>query len=96
MNTRQQWQLTVEAAKLYERYPARYILGPWAPLLVRTAEDGSARNSMNKSAKVVLGRPLDCWVSDEPDLRDLMRLPDADVASAQLPADHYLTANPHA
>jgi ubiquinone/menaquinone biosynthesis C-methylase UbiE len=37
MNTQEQWQLTVKAAELYERYPARYILGPWAPLLVDAA-----------------------------------------------------------
>src|SRR5262245_23067769 len=28
------WQVTAEAAELYERYPARYMLGPWAPLRV--------------------------------------------------------------
>src|SRR5262245_61383302 len=27
----------MKAAELYERYPARYILGPWAPLLVDAA-----------------------------------------------------------
>jgi ubiquinone/menaquinone biosynthesis C-methylase UbiE len=32
-----QWQLSAEAAELYERYVARYILGPWAPLLVDVA-----------------------------------------------------------
>jgi ubiquinone/menaquinone biosynthesis C-methylase UbiE len=37
MNTQEQWQLTLKAAELYERYPARYILGPWAPLLVDAA-----------------------------------------------------------
>jgi methyltransferase family protein len=37
VNTREQWQLTRDAAELYERYPARYILGPWAPLLVDAA-----------------------------------------------------------
>ena len=37
MNTHEQWQLTMKAAELYERYPARYILGPWAPLLVDAA-----------------------------------------------------------
>jgi ubiquinone/menaquinone biosynthesis C-methylase UbiE len=37
MNTQEQWQLTMKAAELYERYPARYILGPWAPLLVDAA-----------------------------------------------------------
>jgi ubiquinone/menaquinone biosynthesis C-methylase UbiE len=37
MNTHEQWQLTIKAAELYERYPARYILGPWAPLLVDAA-----------------------------------------------------------
>jgi ubiquinone/menaquinone biosynthesis C-methylase UbiE len=31
------WQLTGSAAELYERYPARYILGPWAPGLVSLA-----------------------------------------------------------
>src|SRR5215471_12172574 len=37
MNTHEQWQLSMRAAELYERYPARYILGPWAPLLVDVA-----------------------------------------------------------
>ena len=37
MSHQEQWQVTTEAAELYERYPARYILGPWAPLLVDTA-----------------------------------------------------------
>jgi ubiquinone/menaquinone biosynthesis C-methylase UbiE len=31
------WQLTGNAAELYERYPGRYILGPWAPALVARA-----------------------------------------------------------
>ena len=35
-----QWQLSAEAAELYERYVARYILGPWAPLLVDVAHVG--------------------------------------------------------
>ena len=34
MNTPEQWHLTADAAELYERYVARYILGPWASLLV--------------------------------------------------------------
>ena len=38
MNTHEQWQLSMKAAELYERYPARYILGPWAPLLVDAAQ----------------------------------------------------------
>jgi len=37
MNKHQPWHLTAEAAELYERYIARYILGPWAPLLVDAA-----------------------------------------------------------
>jgi ubiquinone/menaquinone biosynthesis C-methylase UbiE len=37
MSQPEQWQVTNEAAELYERYPARYILGPWAPLLVDAA-----------------------------------------------------------
>lgn len=32
-----QWQLEGEAAELYERYPGRYILGPWAQGLVDLA-----------------------------------------------------------
>jgi ubiquinone/menaquinone biosynthesis C-methylase UbiE len=37
MNKHEQWHLTAEAAELYERYVVRYILGPWAPLLVDAA-----------------------------------------------------------
>jgi ubiquinone/menaquinone biosynthesis C-methylase UbiE len=37
MSAHEQWQLTLTAAELYERYPARYILAPWAPLLVESA-----------------------------------------------------------
>lgn len=35
MAKNEQWHMSAEAAELYERIPARYILGPWAPLLVR-------------------------------------------------------------
>jgi len=37
MPPREQWQLSGSAAELYERYPAQYILGPWAPGLVALA-----------------------------------------------------------
>ncbi|MFZ1951348.1 MAG: methyltransferase domain-containing protein [Pseudolabrys sp.] len=37
MSKHEQWHMTVQAAELYERYPGRYILGPWAPLLVDAA-----------------------------------------------------------
>ncbi len=37
MNAHEQWQLAGDAAELYERYAARYILGPWAPLLIELA-----------------------------------------------------------
>ena len=37
MNKHEPWDLTADAAELYERYVARYILGPWAPLLVDAA-----------------------------------------------------------
>jgi ubiquinone/menaquinone biosynthesis C-methylase UbiE len=37
MNTEEQWQVSKEAAEAYERHVARYILGPWAPLLVDAA-----------------------------------------------------------
>ena len=38
MNRAAQWQLDGNAAELYERYAARYILGPWAPGLVEIAK----------------------------------------------------------
>lgn len=34
MKTNEQWHMAREAAELYERIAARYILGPWAPSLV--------------------------------------------------------------
>ena len=37
MSKDDQWQLRGDAAELYERYAARYILGPWAPGLVDAA-----------------------------------------------------------
>ena len=37
MAKNEQWQLSTKAAELYERYVARHILGPWAPLLVEAA-----------------------------------------------------------
>ena len=37
MPAQEQWQLSGSAAELYERYPARYILGPWTPALVALA-----------------------------------------------------------
>jgi len=37
MSKHEQWHISAEAAERYERYVARYILGPWAPLLVDAA-----------------------------------------------------------
>lgn len=37
MSSHDPWHLTPEAAELYERYVARYVLGPWATLLVDAA-----------------------------------------------------------
>jgi ubiquinone/menaquinone biosynthesis C-methylase UbiE len=37
MTNHEQWHLSNEAAELNERYVARYILGPWAPLLLDAA-----------------------------------------------------------
>jgi ubiquinone/menaquinone biosynthesis C-methylase UbiE len=37
MNKHEQWHLGPDAAERYERVVARYILGPWAPLLVDAA-----------------------------------------------------------
>ena len=37
MSEHEQWHLSPEAAERYERVVVRYILGPWAPLLVDAA-----------------------------------------------------------
>src|SRR5262245_17337254 len=37
MNVPDPWHLTPEAAELYERYVVRYILRPWATLLIDSA-----------------------------------------------------------
>lgn len=37
MKMNEQWHMAREAAELYERIPARHILGPWAPSLVDAA-----------------------------------------------------------
>jgi len=37
MNKSEQWHITAAAAEMYERHVARYVLGPWAPLLVEVA-----------------------------------------------------------
>lgn len=37
MNQPEQWQISGDAAELYERYAVRYILGPWAASLVDAA-----------------------------------------------------------
>ena len=37
MSPGEQWQLSGNAAELYERYVVPYILGPWAPGLVELA-----------------------------------------------------------
>ena len=37
MSANEQWQLSAKAAELYQRIPARYILGPWVPLLMERA-----------------------------------------------------------
>lgn len=41
------WQLTGDAADLYERYVARYILGPWVPLLVDAARLASGERVLD-------------------------------------------------
>ena len=38
MSSREHWQLSGSAAELYERYPARYLLSPWAPRLLALAQ----------------------------------------------------------
>jgi ubiquinone/menaquinone biosynthesis C-methylase UbiE len=41
------WLVTAEAAEFYERYPARYILGPWAPLLVDAARLAAGERALD-------------------------------------------------
>ncbi|MES2562911.1 MAG: methyltransferase domain-containing protein [Pseudomonadota bacterium] len=38
MKTNEQWHMAKDAADLYERIVARYVLGPWAPSLVDAAQ----------------------------------------------------------
>src|SRR5438105_3191303 len=42
-----QWQLSAEAAELFERYVARYILGPWASLLVDAARVSAGERALD-------------------------------------------------
>ena len=64
MPPREQWQLSGSAAELYERYPAQYILGPWAPGLValaHTYNSGSACSTwpaVREWSRALLRRPL--------------------------------------
>jgi ubiquinone/menaquinone biosynthesis C-methylase UbiE len=43
----EQFQLSDEAAERYERCAARYILGPWAPLLVDTARPAAGERVLD-------------------------------------------------
>jgi ubiquinone/menaquinone biosynthesis C-methylase UbiE len=47
LNTGEQFQLSDEAAERYERCPARYILGPWAPLLVNGARPAAGERVLD-------------------------------------------------
>jgi ubiquinone/menaquinone biosynthesis C-methylase UbiE len=47
LNTGEQFQLSDEAAERYERCPARYILGPWAPLLVNAARPAAGERVLD-------------------------------------------------
>ncbi len=38
MRQPEEWQVTAQAAERYEHCPARYILGPWASLLIDAAQ----------------------------------------------------------
>src|SRR5690242_7423144 len=42
-----QWQLSLEAAERYQRYAARWILGPWAPVLVDAARIGAGERVLD-------------------------------------------------
>jgi ubiquinone/menaquinone biosynthesis C-methylase UbiE len=47
MNKREPWHLTAEAAELYQRYVVRYILGPWAPVLVDAGRLGAGERVLD-------------------------------------------------
>ena len=47
VNTGEQFQLSDEAAERYERCAARYILGPWAPLLVNAARPAAGERVLD-------------------------------------------------
>jgi ubiquinone/menaquinone biosynthesis C-methylase UbiE len=47
LNTGEQFQLSDEAAERYERCAARYILGPWAPLLVNAARPAAGERVLD-------------------------------------------------
>jgi ubiquinone/menaquinone biosynthesis C-methylase UbiE len=47
MNTNGQFDITLEAARLYERVVARHILGPWAPSLVDAARVGEGERVLD-------------------------------------------------
>jgi len=47
MNQHESWHLTAEAAERYEGCVARYILGPWAPLLVGAARLASGERVLD-------------------------------------------------
>src|SRR5262245_4092686 len=42
-----QWQLSLDAAERYQRYVARWILGPWAPLLVDAVRIGAGERVLD-------------------------------------------------
>jgi ubiquinone/menaquinone biosynthesis C-methylase UbiE len=42
-----QWQLSAAAAERYERYVARFLLGPWAPSLLDAAQLGPAERVLD-------------------------------------------------
>ena len=62
MSKHEQWHMSAQAAELYERYPGRYILGPWAPLLVDAARLATSERVLDVAcgtgvvARVAAGR----------------------------------------
>ena len=47
MSEQSGFQVSDRAAELYEQYPARYLLGPWAPGLVALASLQSAERVLD-------------------------------------------------
>ena len=54
MRRDEQWQIEGDAAELYERYAARYILGPWAPAHLAATPIAREIRAAHRAARAAL------------------------------------------